>query len=203
MELGTWLLYLAASVGLSVSPGPNGLLALTHGVIHGPRKTMNTILGGAVGFISLIAMSMFGIGALLQSSLVWLAVLKWVGGAYLIFLGIQVWRSPPINLAALPAAAKTPALEMFRQGALSAVTNPKGLLFFAAFLPQFVDPQRSLLLQFLVMAATFAVVEIVTEFILASMANRLRPWLHRVGKQFNRVCGGAFMAIGAALPLRN
>ena len=164
---------------------------------------MNTILGGAVGFISLIAMSMFGIGALLQSSLVWLAVLKWVGGAYLIFLGIQVWRSPPINLAALPAAAKTPALEMFRQGALSAVTNPKGLLFFAAFLPQFVDPQRSLLLQFLVMAATFAVVEIVTEFILASMANRLRPWLHRVGKQFNRVCGGAFMAIGAALPLRN
>jgi len=66
MELGTWLLYLAASVGLSASPGPNGLLALTHGALHGRRKTVNTILGGALGFVVLIAMSMFGIGALLQ-----------------------------------------------------------------------------------------------------------------------------------------
>ena len=92
---------------------------------------------------------------------------------------------------------------MFRQGLLSAVTNPKGLLFFAAFLPQFVDPQRSLLLQFAIMAATFAVVEIATEFLLASLAHRLRPWLRRVGKRFNKACGGIFIAIGAALPLRS
>jgi threonine/homoserine/homoserine lactone efflux protein len=203
MELGTWLLYLAASVGLSVSPGPNGLLALTHGAIHGRRKAMNTILGGALGFTALIAMSMFGIGALLQSSILWLSVLKWVGGAYLVYLGIQVWRSPPISLEAQEPAASTRSFEMFRQGALSAVTNPKGLLFFAAFLPQFIDPRQSLLLQFFVMAGTFAIVEVATEFTLATTAQRLRPWLRRVGKQFNRACGGAFIAIGAALPLRN
>jgi len=92
---------------------------------------------------------------------------------------------------------------MFRQGLLSAVTNPKGLLFFAAFLPQFVDPHRSLLLQFAIMAATFAVVEIATEFLLASLAHRLRPWLRRVGRRFNKACGGVFIAIGAALPLRS
>jgi len=203
MELGTWLLYLAASVGLSASPGPNGLLVLTHGALHGSRKTLNTILGGAVGFVTLIAMSMFGIGALLQSSLVWLAVLKWVGGAYLIYLGIQVWRSPPISLEATRSTEPASALGMFRQGALSAVTNPKGLLFFAAFLPQFIDPQRSLVPQFLVMAGTFVVVEVATEFLLASLAHRLRPWLRRAGRQFNRACGGTFIAIGAVLPLRS
>jgi threonine/homoserine/homoserine lactone efflux protein len=202
MELGTWLLYLAASIGLSASPGPNGLLALTHGALHGSRKALNTILGGAVGFFALITMSMFGIGALLQSSLLWLAALKWAGGAYLVYLGVQVWRSPPINLEATQHPEPASAPDMFRQGALSAVTNPKGLLFFAAFLPQFVDPRGSLVLQFLIMAATFTVVEIAAEFLLASLAHRLRPWLRRAGRQFNKVCGGTFITIGAALPLR-
>lgn len=202
MDLTTWLLYFAAAVGLSLSPGPNGLLALTHGALYGHRKTMNTILGGAVGFVALIGLSMFGIGALLQSSIVWLTVLKWVGGAYLIYLGVQVWRSPPINLEPQRASGTFSSVGMFRQGALSALTNPKGLLFFAAFLPQFVDPTRSLVAQFVVMAVTFALVEIVTEFALASAAHRLRPWLRRVGRHFNRVCGGAFVAIGTALPLR-
>lgn len=203
MDIATWLLYLAASLGLSASPGPNGLLALTHGALHGSRKAMNTILGGALGFVTLIALSMFGIGALLQSSLVWLAILKWVGGAYLVYLGVQVWRSPPINLEPSQAPIAASSLAMFRQGALSAVTNPKGMLFFAAFLPQFIDPQRSLWTQFVVMASTFAVVEVVTEYLLASMASRIRPWLHRVGKRFNQACGGTFVAIGAALPLRS
>ena len=203
MTFTTWLIYLAATVGLSASPGPNGLLALTHGALHGRRKAMNTIIGGACGFVAVIALSMFGIGALLQSSLVWLTVLKWLGGAYLIYLGVLVWRSPPIGLEPAPAAGMVSSRSMFRQGALSALTNPKAVLFFAAFLPQFIDPARSLLVQFVVMAGTFAVVEIGTEFLLASMAYRLRPWLQRVGKRFNRVCGGFFMAIGAALPLRS
>jgi threonine/homoserine/homoserine lactone efflux protein len=203
MEPTTWLLYLLASIGLSASPGPNGLLALTHGALHGRRRALNTILGGALGFVLLIALSMFGIGALLQASAQALGVLKWAGGAYLVFLGIQVWRAPPIELELGGDARPLSAAAMFRQGLLSALTNPKALLFFAAFLPQFIDPARSLALQFALMAATFAVVEIVTEFLLASLAQRLRPWLKRVGRRFNQVCGGAFMAIGVALPLRS
>lgn len=203
MALDTYLLYVLAATGLSLSPGPNGLLALTHGALHGGRKTLWTILGGAVGFVAVIALSMFGIGALLQASLGWLAVMKWVGGGYLVWLGIQVWRAPPIG-ASLPdhVAAAAAGWSMFRQGLLSAVTNPKGILFFVAFLPQFIDPARSLVLQFLVMAGTFAAIEIVTEVLIASTAQRLRPWLARVGRRFNQACGGVFMAIGAALPLR-
>jgi homoserine/homoserine lactone efflux protein len=203
MDLHTWLIYLLAATGLSLSPGPNGLLALTHGALHGRRKALYTVLGGACGFVIVIALSMFGIGALLKASLTWLTVMKWVGGLYLVWLGIQVWRAPPIGVDVRGAAAPRAPWSLFRQGALSALTNPKGLLFFAAFLPQFIDPHRSLWLQFAIMASTFAAIEIATEVFIASMAHRISPWLRRVGKRFNQACGGVFVVIGAALPLRS
>jgi homoserine/homoserine lactone efflux protein len=203
MDFQTWLIYLLAAIGLSLSPGPNGLLALTHGALHGRRKALFTIFGGALGFVAVIALSMFGIGALLKASLVWLTVMKWVGGAYLIWLGIQVWRSPPIGIEVGAAAQPRTGRSMFRQGALSALTNPKALLFFTAFLPQFIDPARSLFVQFVAMAGTFAAIEIATEAFIASMAHRISPWLRRVGRRFNQACGGVFVAIGVALPLRS
>jgi threonine/homoserine/homoserine lactone efflux protein len=205
MAWDTWTIYLLAAIGLSLSPGPNGLLALTHGALHGTRKTLFTVAGGAVGFTVLIALSMFGIGALLAQSVAWLTALKWIGGAYLVWLGIQVWRAPPIALdpAAREAGAPRSGGSLFRQGLLSALSNPKALLFFAAFLPQFVDPARSLVIQFGVMAGTFAAVEIATEVLIAGLAQRISPWLARVGKRFNQACGGVFVAIGAWLPLRS
>jgi threonine/homoserine/homoserine lactone efflux protein len=203
METDTWLIYLLAAIGLSLSPGPNGLLALTHGALHGRRMALYTVTGGCVGFVTIIALSMFGIGALLQASLVWLTVLKWVGGAYLVWLGIQVWRSPPIGIDMSQRAEARSGGSLFRQGALSAITNPKAILFFAAFLPQFIDPAASLVIQFVVMAGTFAVTEFVTEVFIASVAHRISAWLARVGRGFNRACGGVFIAIGALLPLRS
>ncbi len=202
MDLHVWLIYFLAALGLSLSPGPNSLLALTHGALHGRRRALYTLGGGALGFVTIIALSMFGIGALLKASLVWLTVLKWLGGAYLVWLGIQVWRAPPIRIerGGAPPAANNGSL--FRQGFLAAATNPKGILFFAAFLPQFVDPARNVFVQFLVMAATFVAIELVTEFLLASLAHRVTGWLARIGRTFNRVCGGVFIAIGAWLPLR-
>jgi len=202
MQLETWLIYLAASIGLSLSPGPNGLLALTHGALHGRRKALFTIFGGAVGFVLIIGLSTFGIGALVKSSVVWLTVLKWLGGAYLVWLGIQVWRSPPLAVELGESRPQASGGSLFRQGALSAATNPKGLLFFSAFLPHFIDPGRGLVLQFAVLAGTFVATEVLTEYMLASAANRVRPWLGRVGRRFNRACGGLFVVIGAALPLR-
>jgi homoserine/homoserine lactone efflux protein len=202
MELHNWLLYLAASVGLSLSPGPNGLLALTHGALHGRRKALFTISGGVMGFVIVIALSMFGIGALLQASIVWLTVLKWVGGAYLVWLGVQVWRSPPMQLEMTAAGDARPGWSLFKDGLLSAVTNPKALLFFAAFLPQFIDPHRNLMLQFAIMAATFGTIEFIYELMVAHAAHRISGLLRRVGKKFNRVCGGIFVGIGVAMPLR-
>lgn len=201
MALHTWLIYLVAAVGLSLTPGPNSLLALTHGALHGHRRTLFTVAGGALGFVLVIALSMLGIGALLQASASALLVLKWVGGAYLVWLGIQLWRAPPLQLNAVVGTPFPRRSQLFRQGLFAAVSNPKALLFYGAFLPQFLDPARSLWLQFVVMAGTFGLIECVVEVLLARLAHRIRPVLERFGQRFNRVCGGAFAAMGVALPL--
>jgi homoserine/homoserine lactone efflux protein len=204
MDLNTWLVYLVAAFGLSVTPGPNSLLVLTHGALHGHRKTLATVAGGALGFAALIALSMLGIGALLQASAHALTVLKLLGGAYLVWLGVQLWRAPPIQLQAADPATTATAVRpglLFRQGLLTALSNPKALLFYGAFLPQFIDPQRPLMPQFVIMATVFVVVEIIVEAGLALLAQRIRGWLRRVGRSFNRVCGGMFVAMGVALPL--
>jgi threonine/homoserine/homoserine lactone efflux protein len=201
LDLQNWLLYTAAAVGLSLTPGPNGLLALTHGALYGARRTVFTILGGSVGFAAVIALSMFGIGALLAANVGLLVLLKWLGGAYLVWLGIQVWRSPALAQSRT-AATLTSGRSLFQAGLFSALSNPKGILFFVAFLPQFIDPSRSLLVQFVIMAATFVVIEFFYELVVASLADRIQPWLKKVGKTFNRVFGGVFIGIGILLPLR-
>ena len=202
MNFNTWAIYLVASIGLSLTPGPNGLLALTHGAIYGSRRTIATILGGALGFAVIIGLSIFGIGALLAASVEALTVMKFVGGAYLIWLGVRTWTAPSIGDLDVSQRPTVSSFAMFRTGALSALTNPKGILFFVAFLPQFIDPRQSLFVQFLIMAATFVLVEIVYEWVVASLASRVQRWLKRAGRAFNRVTGGLFMAIGVALPLR-
>ncbi|UYN82514.1 MAG: LysE family translocator [Microcella sp.] len=200
MTIDTWLIFALAALGLSFTPGPNGLLALTHGAIYGVRRTVATVLGGALGFLVVIAISMFGIGALLTAVPDVLTVLKWVGGAYLVFLGVQVWRAPAIAVS--PGVERPSAAwwSLAQQGFLAAVTNPKGILFFVAFLPQFIDPQRDLGVQFAIMAATFIVIEIVFELVVAALSQSLQPLLARAGRWFNRVTGGFFVLIGVLLP---
>jgi threonine/homoserine/homoserine lactone efflux protein len=202
MDPQAWFLYLLASIGLALSPGPNGLLALTHGALHGPRRAMWTAAGGCTGFVVLIGASLFGIGALLQATPAALAALKWIGGAYLVVLGVQVWRAPAPGVGLPGVGSPLAGTALFRQALLTALSNPKALLFFLAFLPQFMDPAASLLLQFLVMAGTYAVVEFAFEVGLAAAAHRVSPWLQRSGRRFNQACGAVFVLIGAGLPLR-
>ena len=201
MAFDLWLVYFVATLGLALTPGPNSLLALTHGGLYGARHALATILGGVTGFSLLIALAMFGLSALLKAAPGVLLALKWLGGAYLIWLGVQLWRTPAL-LPGLAVDNTLPAaVSLFRQGLLSAVANPKVILFYGAFLPQFLDPQRGLLGQFVVMAATFAVVEFLVELALALLAFRVRPWLQRGGRAFNRCCGLLFVLLGLALPL--
>jgi len=161
-----------------------------------------TIAGGALGFTAVIALSLFGIGALLAASAELLIVLKWIGGAYLVFLGIQVWRSPTIG--SVPSSGRTVVTrtKVFRQGLLAAVSNPKGILFFVAFLPQFLVTDSPLLIQFAIMTLTFVGIEIITETVIALGSEKVQPFLAKFGKRVNQTFGGIFVTIGIALPLR-
>lgn len=202
MTIELWLLYLAAAVGLSLTPGPNGLLALTHGACFGLRRTVATVMGGAIGFLVLIAASLAGMGALLAASEAAFTAAKWIGAAYLVYLGVRVWRSPAPLVAVSDAAAAGPEADprrMFVRGFLVAASNPKGLIFFAAFLPQFIVPGTPFAAQLLVFGGTFVAVEVAYELLLAGAAQRIAPWLGRHGRWFNRAAGGTFVGIGAAM----
>ncbi|MDN2568024.1 LysE family transporter [Aquibium sp. A9E412] len=202
MSAELWLVYLLAAVGLSLTPGPNGLLSLTHGACYGFRPTVCTVSGGALGFLLLIAASLAGMGALLAASEQAFTVAKWLGAGYLVYLGIRVWRAPAPEIAAAgraPGGGGVRGLRLFNQGFLVAVSNPKGLIFFAAFLPQFIVPEASFLLQLAVFGGTFVVVEVTYELLLAGLAQRIAPWLARYGRWFNRAAGATFVGIGAAL----
>ncbi len=204
MTIETWLLYLIASIGLSLTPGPNGLLALTHGTIYGARRSTYTISGGVLGFAILMGVSMIGLGTLLIASQQGFLLAKLIGAFYLVYLGVKTWRSPPPSVNC-PQQQNTKSLTsnkaLFSHGFLVAISNPKAIIFFAAFLPQFIDTAAPQFLQFIILAGTFATTEFMVEFLLAGSANKLIPWLSRgnVGKWFNRITGAAFIGLGGFL----
>lgn len=200
MPFDTWLLYLITCIGISVVPGPNALLVLTHGALHGSRKTLFTISGGVLGFAIVLALCALGLGALIQASATWFTALKIAGGLYLIWLGWGLWRSAPVSLESTGVTSFR-RWSLFRQGLVSALSNPKALLLFTAFIPPFLDPHRNIIAQTAAIALTYAAVEFVVEYMVASAAHRVRPWLARTGRRFNKVCGGFFVAFGLALPI--
>lgn len=202
MSFEIWLVYLAAAIGLSLTPGPNGLLSLTHGVRHGFHKTIFTVMGGALGFFVLIAASLAGLGALLATSEKAFTICKWIGAAYLVYLGIRLWRAPPMLVRADgdPGKRSTESgVVLFKEGFLVATSNPKALIFFAAFLPQFMVPGVGFVAHLMIFGGTFVLVEIAYELMLAFAAQRIAPWLSRHARTFNRITGGMFVGIGAVL----
>ena len=201
MSFELWIVYVAAAVGLSLTPGPNGLLALTHGVRFGVGRAVFTVAGGVTGFVVLMAASLAGLGALLAASERAFTVVKWIGAAYLVYLGIRLWSAPPpaVEPGAAGGSVDARRTHLFLQGFAVAVSNPKALIFIAAFLPQFMVPGASYGMQLVVLAGTFAVVEFVYELAVAASAQRVAPWLTRHGRWFNRITGTTFVGIGALL----
>ena len=199
MQLDTWFLYLMTCFGIAVVPGPNALLVLTHGALHGRSKTLFTISGGVIGFVGMIALCVLGLGALLQASMLWLTVLKIVGGLYLIWLGVNLWRSEPITLAN-KANSNSGSWSFFYQGLRSSVSNPKAQQRFTAYITPFIDPRGDLVAQAAILSVTYAVVEFGVELGVASAAHKVRPWLARAGRRFNQVCGGFFVIFGVLIP---
>lgn len=207
MSFEHWALFLLAAIGLSLTPGPNGLLTLSHGMRFGVRPTVMVALGGVCGFLVLVGASLSGLGALLATSERAFQVVKWVGAAYLIYLGVRLWFAPAPSASASEKNAAATILptgrSRFSEGFLVAVSNPKALIFFAAFLPHFMVPGVSLITHFLILGGTFAFVEFFYEIAIAAMAQRIAPWLGKHGRWFNRGAGLCFVVIGGLMTRAN
>ena len=205
MELHVWLAYCVAAWVIALSPGSGAVLSMSHGLAYGVRSTTATIVGLQIGLAVILLVAGAGIGALLLASAVAFTVVKVLGAGYLLWLGWCQWRAPVGDAAPGLAAAGSDATLSVRQrvlrGALTNVTNPKGIVFMVAVLPQFIDPARPLWLQLLILLGTTIVADVVVMHGYAWLASRLQRWLRsaRARRSQNRVFGGVLMAMGASL----
>lgn len=201
MRLDLWLAFVATTLLISATPGPNMLLMLSHGTRYGWQRTLATMAGALSGLAILFTLSAFGLAAILAASATLFMLLKIVGAAYLVYLGIQCWRAGAS--LHLPRADGESAAKRYRLGLTVALSNPKAILFAGAFLPQFVDPNLPQQHQWVVLLTTFFIIEGTWQVAYAAGGARLAAWLAspRRIKLFNRGCGGAFFAVGGLLAL--
>jgi threonine/homoserine/homoserine lactone efflux protein len=203
MTLSTWWLFILMTFVVSATPGPNMLLVMSISARHGLKTATTAMLGCMTALLIMMSISAAGLGALLQAFPAVFEVLRLAGAAYLAYLGVKCWRAPVHNQSDTPQAA-VPAVHggaVFRQGFLVAASNPKAILFAAAFFPQFLNPQSAQLPQFAILLTTFAVIEVSWYFVYAASGKRLSVYLQqaRVMRAFNRITGGVFVGFAALM----
>ncbi len=205
MDWHVWLAYFLAAWLIALSPGSGAVLSMSHGLQYGVRQTTATIVGLQIGLASILLVAGAGVGALLLASTTAFMVVKVLGAGYLIWLGVKQWRAPVDGAASDAAAPSEPAGLSVRQrllrGALTNATNPKGIVFMVAVLPQFIDHKKPLALQLAILLVTTLAVDSVVMHGYAFLASRLRALMQsvRARRAQNRVFGGVLMGMGASL----
>ncbi|MBN3854394.1 LysE family translocator [Paraburkholderia sp. Ac-20340] len=198
MTLAHWLPFAIASAILVAIPGPTVLLVVSYALGHGRRYALATTAGVALGDFTAMTASMLGLGVILAASATLFSMLKWVGAAYLIYLGIKLWRAPVMNTDSADISETRTGCIFAHAYAVTAL-NPKSLIFFVAFVPQFIDPHTAAMPQILIFEATFLVLATLNAFGYALLAAAARRAVRspRVQRLINRT--GGSLLIGAGL----
>jgi len=206
MSFSTWITFFVAGCLIAISPGSGAVLSMSHGLSYGVRKTSGTILGLQAGLLLVLAIAGAGVGSLLVASEVAFRTVKIVGALYLIYLGLaQFFAKVDIseNATALTERrGEPPTLQRrFLTGFLTNATNPKGIIFMVAVLPQFITHQAPLLPQLLILGATMCSIDLVVMHSYAYAASSMQRFFRdpRMVKMQNRFFGGVLMAVGTAL----
>ncbi len=198
MPFDLWLAFVAASTLLLVIPGPTILLVVSYGLGQGWRAALPTAIGVALGDFTAMTLSMLGIGALLAASATLFTILKFAGAAYLIWLGLKLWRAGG-SLNASPITDRTAIGRMIGHAWLVTALNPKSITFFVAFLPQFLSNDRDFWTQMLIFESTFLILAFANAFGYGLLASRARTLVRneRVISRFNKA--GGTLLIGAGV----
>jgi homoserine/homoserine lactone efflux protein len=203
MTLETWLAFFVASWLISLSPGAGAISCMAAGMRFGFRRALWNILGLQLGILLVLVIVAAGLGALLAASTYAFEAVKWFGAAYLVWLGVQQWRAPtvPIDTAAAQSSLGGTPRELVLRGFLVNATNPKGIIFMLAVLPQFIDPARPQFVQYAICAGTLFFTDLVVMAGYTGLAARVLAALrapHHI-RWVNRTFGSLFVAAGAVL----
>src|SRR6187551_541629 len=201
MPLETWLAFFVAAWLISLSPGAGAISCMTAGMRYGYARATWNILGLQIGILFVLAIVAAGLGAIIAASTTLFTAIKWLGAAYLVYLGIQQWRAPAAPVTDAGAEVSGTARQLVMRGFLVNATNPKGIVFMLAVLPQFIDPALPQLPQYAVCGATLFFTDLVVMSGYTGLAARVLRVLrepHHV-RWINRAFGGLFVAAGAVL----
>jgi homoserine/homoserine lactone efflux protein len=204
MAWEVWLTFFGAAIAISVSPGAGAIQSMATGLTHGVRRGYWSILGLEVGLMLQLALVAVGLGAAVANSILAFNIIKWIGVAYLVFLAARQWRTATVDLREhIGKAMDGGRVALLVRGFLVNATNPKGLVFFLAVLPQFVVPTDPLLPQYLAVGVTMVAVDLVVMGLYTGLSVRLVKWLHTPRKQtiLNRVFSGLFATAAVVLSL--
>ena len=195
MTLETWLAFTAATIVLLVIPGPTILTVISYSMAHGRRANVPLVAAVALGDSTALVVSLLGLGALLATSAFWFTVVKWAGGLYLLYLGVKLLRAGVASAELAAPAAPKSRWRLFANTYLVTALNPKGIVFFVAFLPQFINPGASVTRQLWVLAVTFVVMATINASLYALFAASARRLLAspRAQRRFN-LSGGALLS---------
>lgn len=206
MSFAAWITFVFAACLIAISPGSGAVLSMSHGLSYGVKKTTGTILGLQAGLLVILFIAGAGVGSILLASELAFNIVKVVGALYLIYLGFSQWRaqvtlSSELTLQATARTAAPVLRKRFLLGFLTNATNPKGIIFMVAVLPQFITHQAPLLPQLLILALTMCTIDLLVMHSYAFAASTLQRYLRdaRAVKRQNQLFGGVLMAVGAAL----
>lgn len=193
-------LFLLMATATVFSPGPGVVMTLTNAIRYGLPGTFGGILGIAFGALVVAAISATSLGMILASSAVAFTVMKYLGAAYLVYLGIKLWRAPAFHFNEA-ASADAGFRKRFVQGLSLQMTNPKAIFFFLSVLPQFIDLSANYAMQFAILVLTYGALVVVIHCLYAFSAHRAKRWLTSAkgGRAVNRIGGATFILFGAAL----
>lgn len=203
MSFTTWITFVIAASIIAVSPGSGAVLSMSHGLSYGVKKASGTILGLQAGLLLVLFIAGAGVGSLLLASELAFTIVKTVGALYLIYLGLSQWRARvAVPSDAVQAETVLPSLRRrVLTGFLTNATNPKGIIFMVAVLPQFITQRAPLLPQLLILAVTMCTIDLIVMHSYALLASSMQRFFRdaRAIKKQNRVFGGLLMAVGTAL----
>ncbi|HEX4233513.1 MAG TPA: LysE family transporter [Caldimonas sp.] len=201
MSWQLWLAFFAASWAISLSPGPGAIAVISASLQHGFARGYFATFGLVLGLWTQLVVVTAGVGAIIATSALAFAIVKWLGVAYLVYLGIRQWRAPPLALVAADLHAPPSRRRIVAEAWLLNAVNPKGTAFMLAVVPQFLTPNGPLLPQYLAIAATLSFTDVVVNAVYAALASRLLDLLRTPARTraVQRVFGSVFIALGVLL----
>jgi len=203
MSWQLWLAFFAAAWAISLSPGPGAVAVMSASLQHGFARGWFAIVGLVLGFWTQLVIVAAGVGAIIATSALAFAIVKWLGVAYLVYLGVRQWRAPPLAFEPVADDGRTPPTRrrIVAEAWLLNAVNPKGTAFMLAVVPQFLTPSEPLVAQYVAIGATLAFTDLVVNTAYAALASRLLGLLRspRRVRAVQRVFGSLFIALGALL----